>query len=296
MVTKRMRLTLSLPMGILLMTVGTGLQRSSAAETDRVSAGVEEASPFDFLRRDWYADNGVELPRQFGIGYNLIGMERDIEVVDVNVSFLNLPPQSVSDLADFDVENRTTLSMARIDAWVLPFLDVYLMVGETRTDTSVSTTFMADPPGSPPEEVTVVSNQKVNGPLYGAGCTLVYGGQSWFCMADANYSKSDLDSFDGTIDAWYLSSRLGWHTTQGNLQYKLWGGVAYLDAARTLTLSVDHPVLGTITVEVEQRPSNPWNAAIGGSVGINNRWDLMAEYGSNFSDAQVLVLSAAYRL
>lgn len=264
-----------------------------AAEPGGTNAGAEEASPMDFLKRDWYADNGVELPRRFGIGFNLIGMERDIEVVDVNVSFLNLPPQSVSDMADFEVENRTTLSMARVDAWVLPFLDVYLMLGETRTDTSVSVSFDA---GSPPERVEVVNNEKVNGPLYGAGATLVYGGQAWFCMADANYSRSDLESFDGTIDAWYLSSRLGWHTTHGNLQYKLWGGMAYIDAARTLTLSVERPVLGTITVEVDQRPSNPWNAAIGGSVGINNRWDFMVEYGSNFSDATVLVLSATFRM
>ena len=264
-----------------------------AAEPAGMDTGAEEASPLDFLDRDWYADNGVELPRQFGIGFNLIGMERDIEVVDVNVSFLNLPQQSVADLADFEVKNRTTLAMARIDAWVLPFLDVYLMLGETRTDTSMAVSFEA---GSPPEKVEVVNNEKVNGPLYGAGCTLVYGGTAWFCMADANYSRSDLESFDGTIDAWYLSSRLGWHTTHGNFQYKLWGGAAYLDSARTLTLSVDRPVLGTIAVNVDQRPANPWNAAIGGSVGINRRWDLMLEYGSNFSDATVLVLSATFRM
>lgn len=267
-----------------------------AEEPNGESPEGAETSFSDFFKRDWYADNGVELPRQFGVGFNLVNMERDIEVVDVNVSFLNQPPQSVSDLADFEVKNKTTLSMARLDAWVLPFLDVYLMLGETRTDTSVSTTFMVDRPGSPAEEVTVVENDKVNGPLYGAGCTLVYGGESWFCMGDANYSRSDLDSFDGTIDAWYLSSRLGWHTTRKNMQYRAWGGLAYLASARTLTISTDHPVLGTVTVEVDQRPTNPWNAAIGGSVSINKRWDLMVEYGSNFSDATVLVFAATLRL
>lgn len=48
-------------------------------------------------------------------------------------------------------------------------------------------------------------------------------------------------------------------------------------------------------VDVEQRPVNPWNAAVGGSISFNRHWDLMTELGSNFEDAIVVVLSAAYR-
>lgn len=250
----------------------------------------------NFLQRKWYADQGVELPRMFGAGINMIYMKRDIEVVDVSVAVGNLAPQSISDRADFDVQNETTLSMARFDVWALPFLNVYAMLGETRTDTSVSTTFDVTPPlGGPPETVEVVQNQKVNGPLYGGGATLVYGGSSWFWMADANYSRSDLDSFDETINAWYLSSRLGWHGSSGRMDYKAWGGLAYLDSGRTLSLTLEQPVLGTIKVDVEQRPVNPWNAAVGGSLSFNRHWDLMVELGSNFEDAIVVVLSAAYR-
>lgn len=250
----------------------------------------------DILRRDWYEQNNVALPRQFGIGYNYIYMNRDIEVTDVRVAFLGIPPQSVSDAAEFAVENETTLSMARIDAWVLPFLDLYIMLGETRTDTALNVTFEQEPPGGgTPEEVTIVQNSKVNGPLYGVGGTLVYGGKHWFCMGDANYSRSDLAAFDGEMEAWYISSRLGWHSTTEKMQYRLWAGLAYLDSARTLTITTERPLLGTITVEVDQRPVNPWNAAIGGSVSINRRWDVLTEFGSNFSDATVIVFSVAAR-
>lgn len=249
------------------------------------------SSPTDLLKRDWYEQNNVVLPRQVGIGYNYIYMNRDIAVTDVRVSVLGLPPQSVSEYADFAVENETTLSMARIDAWVLPFLDLYIMLGETRTDTALSVTFEDDNG----DEVTVVDNSKVNGPLYGVGGTLVYGGKHWFCMGDANYSRSDLAAFDGKLEAWYLSTRLGWHKTTDKMQYRVWGGLAYLDSARTLSITVDGPFGRPLNVQVDQEPVNPWNAAIGGSVSINRRWDVLTEFGSNFLDATVVVFSVSAR-
>ena len=259
------------------------------------STAEKENTATSFLNRGWYAERGVELPRPFGIGVNVIAMERDISVTDVSVKVGNLPSQSISDRFDFAVSNRTTLSMVRLDAWVLPFLDVYAMFGETRTDTSLSTTFELRPPIGAPVPVTIETDQKVDGPLYGGGATVVVGGDAWFAMADANYSRSDLDTFDGTIDAWFLSSRIGWHRTIKRNQVRLWGGVAYLDAKRTLTIKTDLPVFGSTTVEVEQEPADPVTYQIGGSLSLNRRWDLLVEAGSNFDDARLLVLSASFR-
>jgi hypothetical protein len=255
----------------------------------------KETAATNFLQRGWYAERGVELPRPFGIGLNAVFMERDISVTDVTLKVGNFPEQSISDRFDFAVSNRTMLSMVRLDAWVLPFLDVYVMLGETRTDTSLSTTFNLKPPLGDPVPVTIETDQQVDGPLYGGGATLVFGGNIWFAMADANYSRSDLDTFDGTIDAWFLSSRIGWHRTIDRSQVRLWGGVAYIDAKRTLIIKTDLPVFGATTVEVDQEPTDPVTYQIGGSLSLNRRWDLLVEAGSNFDDARLLVLSASFR-
>jgi len=259
------------------------------------STAEKETSATNFLQRGWYAERGVELPRPFGVGLNIIFMERDISVTDVSVKVGNLPSQSISDRFDFAVSNRTTLSMVRLDAWVLPFLDVYLMLGETRTDTSLSTTFNLRPPLGDPVPVTVETDQKVNGPLYGGGATVVFGGDAWFAMADANYSESDLDTFDGAIDAWFLSSRLGWHRTIDRCQVQLWGGIGYIDAKRTLTITTDLPVFGPTTVEVEQEPTDPLTYQLGGRLSLDRRWDAMIEVGSNFDDARMLIMSGSIR-
>lgn len=163
----------------------------------------------NIFRRSWYEEQGVELPLRYGVGINLIYMDRAIEITDVSVTLEDQSPESIVDFADFGVQNETLLSVLRLDAWVLPFLNVYGMLGETRTYTAVSVPFEYDPPLQPPQQVEVVSNEKVNGPLYGVGATIVYGGDRWFCMGDANYSISDLETFEDPIKAWYLSSRIG---------------------------------------------------------------------------------------
>jgi hypothetical protein len=140
-----------------------------------VPAGESEPKAASPWQRGWYEARGIELPRRFGIAVNFISMERDIEVTDVTVKVGSRPPESISDRANFDVANRTTLTMVRFDAWVLPFLDLYAMAGETRTDTSMVASFEIAPPVGDPIPVIVEQNSRVDGPLYGGGATLVVG-------------------------------------------------------------------------------------------------------------------------
>jgi len=259
------------------------------------ASGAAEAATGSPLHRGWYEARGIELPRRFGIAMNFISMERDIEVTDVTVKVGNRPPESISDRANFDVANRTTLSMVRFDAWVLPFLDLYAMAGQTRTDTSLVASFEIAPPIGNPIPVVVEQDSRVDGPLYGGGATLVLGHGAFFAMLDANYARSDLDLFDGTIDALLLSGRVGWFRDTGLGQWRVWTGLMYLDSSRTLTITTDIPVFGPTEVEVEQRPVNPTTLELGGSLSINRRWEILVEIGSNFDDAFLTVVSGSYR-
>ena len=284
-----------LPVVVLMLGGLISLMAVEVRAQETPATAKKDTTSTNFLHRGWYADRGVELPRPFGIGLNFIFMERDISVTDVNVQLANRPAQSISDRFDFAVSNRTMLSMVRLDAWVLPFLDVYAMAGQTRTETSLSTTFDLRPPVGDPVPVTIETDQKVDGPLYGGGATAVFGGNAWFAMADANYSRSDLDPFDGTIDAWFLSSRLGWHRTINRSQVQVWGGIGYMRSNRALTITTDLPTFGPATVEIEQGPTDPLTYQFGGNLSLNRRWGFMAEVGTNFDDARMLVFSVSIR-
>ncbi len=263
-----------------------------AQENAAAAFDAKAASPW---QRQWYEERGIELPRRFGIAMNFISMERDIEVTDVTVKVGSRPPESISDRASFDVGNRTTLSMVRFDAWVLPFLDLYVMAGQTRTDTSLVASFEIAPPIGDPIPVVVEQSSRVDGPLYGGGATLVVGHGAFFAMLDANYARSDLELFDGTIDALLLSGRVGWFRDTGLGQWRVWTGLMYLDSSRTLTITTDIPVFGRTEVVVEQRPVNPTTFELGGSLSIDRRWDILVEIGSNFDDAFLTVVSSSYR-
>ena len=262
---------------------------------DGAAGGGSDAPRFSPWQRGWYEDRGIELPRRFGFAMNFIYMERDIEVTDVTVKVGDRPPESIADRASFDVANRTTLSMVRFDAWVLPFLDFYAMAGQARTDTSLAASFEITPPIGDPIPVVVEQNSWVDGPVYGGGATLVVGHGEFFAMLDANFARSDLDLFDGTVDALLLSGRVGWFRDTGLGQWRVWTGLMYLDSSRTLTITTDIPVFGPTQVEVEQRPVNPTTFELGGSLSINRRWELLVEVGSNFDDAFLTVVSGSYR-
>jgi hypothetical protein len=273
---------------------GTGTD-GSTARTDPPEAAEDERERTLPLYRDWFEQQGIELPLPFGAGLMAIFMERDIEVTDVTVQFLDRPPESISDRADFEVSNRTRSAAARLDAWVLPFLNVYALAGQAYTDTSLRTNLVIDRPIGPPIEVEIVEDTAVDGPMVGLGFTAVVGGDAWFAMADANYTIAEMDLFDEEIRAWLYSGRLGWHgSTRWGLA-RAWGGVFYMDSERTLTITEQLPVIGPTEVRVTQRPVDPLTYQLGASVTIDRHWDLLIEAGTNFDDANMLVLSGSYR-
>ena len=245
---------------------------------------------------DWFVEQGIELPRPYGLGLTAIYMDRDVEVDDVRVTFGGRPPESISDTADFNVSNSTGLIMARADAWILPFLNVYVLGGHTQSEARLDTTISIPTPGpGGPIETDLMVDSDVSGPFIGAGFTLVAGINDWFAMADANYGESDLDEFDGKLDVWILSGRLGRVFNRADKQYMAWGGLLYIDSKRTITISTDLPILGETIIDVDQRPADPLTYQIGGSVTFNSRWHLMLEAGSNFDDATIVVASATWR-
>jgi len=245
---------------------------------------------------DWFTERGIDLPLPYGVGAAAIYMDRDIEITDVRVQFGDRDPESISDRADFAVGNKTGMIAARADAWILPFLNVYVMGGRTETDTKLSTTVEIPVPGpGDPIIRDITVDQEVGGPFLGAGAQMVFGHRDWFGMLDANYGEADLDAFDSRMDLWMFSGRFGRMFQTDQRKYMFWLGALYLDSDRTITLVEELPVLGSTVIEVDQEPVDPltWQAGMGVFFGKN--WHLITEVGSNFDDALIVVASAAYR-
>jgi len=244
---------------------------------------------------DWARERGIDLPNPFGVSLFMVTMDRDIEVTDVRVTLPSREPVSVSDVASFAVHNNTTLAALKLDAWILPVLDVYVLLGGAYTDSRLDVAVTLDPILGPPVVLDLSQDAEVGGPLLGAGATAVAGYGRWFILADANYNHTDLEALEGGISAWFMSARTGWSGSTRRGTWRAWVGAAYLETQRTLTIHEESPALGTVVVEVDQRPVDPWTYQAGGSLGFGKRWEALIEAGSNFDDAFVGVFSAAFR-
>ena len=265
------------------------------AQSDEADDGSKQSRLLP-LWDDWFVEQGIDLPMPFGLGLAGIYMDRDIEVTDVRVQFGDRPPQSISDTVDFDVRNRTGMIAARADAWILPFLNVYVMGGRTQTDTRLNTRVEIPVPGpGDPIRRDISVDQEVAGPFLGIGTTLVVGHRDWFGMFDANYGEADLDAYDGQLDIWMFSGRFGRLFESDLNRYMLWAGALYLDSERTITLSEELPLIGLTEVEVDQRPVDPLTWQLGMGVFVGQNWHIVTEVGSNFDDALIIVASGTYR-
>jgi hypothetical protein len=273
--------------------IPTSSREDSLAQSGK--QGEQRWSSFLPLMKEEALARGHELPLPFGVSviYNYIG--RDIDVTDVRIGVDGEPPQSVSSYLDLGSNSSVNAALLKVDAWLLPFLNLYLLGGYLENE-SISKGHVVVPrvgPG-PPREFDFEIPTTLEGFVLGGGATVAAGYDTFFITGDANYSKTDI-GFDDSFRAVVISTRAGWFGKLGSVPTRFWLGGAYWDTANTATSTVDVANVGTVSFEADQGPRNPWNAAAGGSVALRKNWEAFAEYGFNFDDVQFLATGVTYR-
>ena len=76
-----------------------------------------------------------EIPNPFGIGLSFYNQSQPYEITSLEVQFPGFDP---SLLSDFDVDNQTTSYHLRFDYWILPFLNIFGLVGDLDGRTRVN--------------------------------------------------------------------------------------------------------------------------------------------------------------
>jgi hypothetical protein len=238
---------------------------------------------------------GYDLPLPFGAGINFLLMKRDIEVTDVEAGLNSEPVPVLIDLA-IDTTSTVNNVTARFDAWILPFLDLYLLAGYTESESRVKVQFTIPGPGPAPDvPVDLDIEGDVDGPTVGGGLALAVGYQNFFLAGTANYTFTNLGGiFDEEVDAIVASIRTGWNGQVGNTKLTVWIGGTYWDTKREVTGSI--PVgNSTVFFKVLQGPVNPVNLNFGTNVEITKKIHLTLDVGTNFDDMNSLIASFSYR-
>lgn len=275
---------------------------------------------------------GYDLPEPFGIGFNYMNMRQNIDVDSIQFSGLSLGKTPLpSNLFNIDVgktREKSKTETMRLDTWVLPFLNVYGIIGHTKGSSLSQVSVDADPSqqkGFLDKFIarTVHGMNKsgqlrdldfkldFKGTTYGAGFTLVGGYENWFTSVDTNYTRTNFDILDGQISALTVSPRVGYRFLvpgiSGQSHLNLWVGTMYQDVQQRFKGSLSDLKMpaelqqmmqmangkGEGRFDVKQHLQSPWNVLIGTQYEITKHFNLLTEFG--FSERNSFMVSGEYR-
>jgi hypothetical protein len=223
------------------------------------------------------------MPRPFGIGVTLYNQTQDYSIVTLQATLAGL---DLGQLPDLEVTNRTETPHLKLDYWVLPYLNVFALVGDVDGKTTVDLSGVDLGFPLPITSLTV----DYSGTFYGGGATLAGGGERLFATLTYDYTETDLDVSTSSVKAWVLTPKLGlhWGTTAA-----IWFGAMYQDAQEIHQGVFDIPYLGAVPYYVELEEKDSWNGVLGGSAELGEHWVLIMEGG--FGNRKTALTSLEYR-
>ncbi|HUL02232.1 MAG TPA: hypothetical protein VLV16_03250 [Gemmatimonadales bacterium] len=284
---------------------------ASKAERDSILADYHQIFPIWGRKA---LERGIHLPLPLGFNIGYYHMTQDIEISNLGVGF-NKPPQPVDFITFQRANAELSLINLRVDLWVLPFLNVYGVVGSGSGHTTVQ---IAEP-------VAFTTTADFDGANAGLGLTGVYGVKNYFGVADFNHQWGFSSLLAAPVPANIFSMRLGRRFRVGEARKQqratLWVGAMYQvlksETNGSIKLSdvlpsgtdslfndyqnspwymglnkaqqalVDEFVqriqggLDTTTVNysLDKKTADPWNMLIGGTLDVGPHWGIRWEFG-----------------
>jgi hypothetical protein len=265
---------------------------------------------------------GYDLPEPFGVSINYMNMRQDITVDNIafsGLTFNHLPLDNLFKITVGNTRESSKTETIRLDAWILPFMNVYGLAGHTEGH-SVSDVGVGLLLGDSEIKLDSLQNLKFRldfkGTTYGAGTTLVGGFGNWFALLDTNYTQTRFDILDGSIDAFTFTPRIGYRFTTPAMdilhlpagKVNLWVGSMYQDVQQEFKGSLSDLSMpsedmqrlvgianrnGNGRFDVKQHLKSPWNMLVGAQYGITRNFNITTEFG--FAERNSFFVAGEYR-
>ena len=227
-----------------------------------------------------YIEGNVSFPPPIGISVLAANVDQRVRQENFKLSFsAGTPPASFDDLVSFSSERAVDTAVGvRVDAFVLPFFNLYAIGGYNTGNTEFDLTIQPIPI-LVPMGMRVKVEESHHGVLLGGGGTLALGWKNWFWMADGNGSWSKGPSTDNVIVAGAFSTRAGWQGKLKGASLAVYVGTMYLNYTQTVETSVPIPGGPTLFIELDVESQDPWNMLLGGSMRLYRNWEFTIEGG-----------------
>lgn len=255
-------------------------------------------------------ERGFNLPMPLGVGVVRADVRQEMRIEHLEVGF-NGNGTRPYDFVFFGAESDLITEQLKLDAWVLPFLNLYGTFGQVNgdldLDIAIDGNAMLDQIGKDctgiirPPVCYLFENKQVRFPVtadlspmnYGVGGVVASGWHDWFLLIPFNVTWTDSDKAVLEGRALTISPRLGRGFAMNRAgRVTLFAGGNYLDVRTVITGSLAIP--GTDQVldyKVDQKNSDRWNLVAGANWDITPRLSLMLEY-DGFTGSRDAFISA----
>ncbi|HAU3347445.1 TPA: hypothetical protein JDK73_003400 [Salmonella enterica subsp. houtenae] len=300
----------------------------SAATPPVATTSVEKpagTSVLPFLS-DEARKRGYELPEPFGININYMNIGQNIKVDSINFNGLALghngqiPLDNAFKINVGHTREKSKTETVKLDAWLLPFMNVYGLVGYTdgHSVSQIGVGLMTKNGHvfHPADLQNLKFKLDFKGTTYGIGTTLVGGAGNWFTAVDANYTQTQFDILDGSIDAFTVSPRVGYRFTTPGMdamhlpsgKLNVWVGSMYQDVQQEFKGSLDDLTMPSAMLQrlvnmanhdhngrfdVKQHLQSPWNMLLGVQYEITRHFNVTTEFG--FAERNSFFVAGEYR-
>ncbi|TFH21456.1 MAG: hypothetical protein E4H03_10630 [Myxococcales bacterium] len=173
---------------------------------------------------------------------------------------------------------RSNAVVGRIDAAVLPFLDVYGLFGWTWGDLGEEMAPQDRTMYTPAAHVGW-SQLDYQGLTYGGGGKLSGKWEQFFASVDTKFTLTDLDVADEAFKTFSIAPRVGAHTENGPVKGTFYLGAMYMTVDDDVKAGVDIPGLKGVPLQVDMDITKPWNMLVGTEIEIVENFVFSLEGG-----------------
>jgi hypothetical protein len=229
------------------------------------SSSADSGLPF---MKDLAGD--ADLPRPWGIGIDFYTMDQDYDIKSLSFA---LPGVSLGDPSQIKVTNEVQHFDIQADAWLLPFLNVFGIIGKVEIDTTVD--FSQVQIDGLPFSLGKLP-VSFDGTVYGGGFTLAYGTEKWFSTVTTTFTRTSTSGdLSSKVHSTSVQPRIGMLANS----WRFWVGGMYLKTDETHSGDFELPYIGPVPFKVELETQDHWNYAVGAGYDFNKRANLSLELG-----------------
>lgn len=259
-------------------------------------------------------DKGYDLPLPYGVGLTYANVDQGQLLTELEVG-INGSPIIPFEFVGFD--NAISMSEStslKADAWVLPFMNVFVMIGRVRGDAVMDVLLDGNGmlehidetcTGFPPNPLCPLLQDKnfvlpikssFEGTTYGIGATLAAGWNGWFVTLPLNATYADMQDSQTDGFSYTATPRVGKTLNLGrNGNLSLFAGGNYLNSDLTIDGTFEIPDVVTFDYIIDQENKDKWNALLGFNWDINRRLSWSLEYNGFIGSRDAWISSLTWR-